>query len=90
MSKRFARQPGSLFRYFVTGILGTKFAEFFGGLLVQRYSDQQYMNSLQHHQEAVEHYSLHLRSEALARPFAYNYWEPYDAKTQNGSTVFPI
>ena len=59
---------GRLFACLSTGILGTKFAEFFGGMLVQRYSDQQCMNPLQHHQKAVEHHSLHLQSEALAQP----------------------
>jgi hypothetical protein len=60
---------GRLFACFVDGIPGTTFAEFFGGMLVKRYSDQQCMNPLQHHQKAVEHHSLHLQSEALAQPF---------------------
>ena len=59
---------GRLFACFVDGIPGKKVAEFFGGMPVKRYSDQQCMNSLQHHQKAVEHHSLHLQSEALAQP----------------------
>ena len=60
---------GRLFACFVDGILGKKIAEFFGGMPVQRYSDQQCMNPLENHQKAVEHHSLHLQSEALAQPF---------------------